>query len=219
MPSPRRSVIVAVLVLLAGLGFAGCGRAQPGVAFYIGDTRYTEKQLDEMVDEIAAAVPGVDVADLRDNAVNGLVIRDLGQRAAREKSVDVPAPDYAATSQRLRLPENAKLTRLLAESTTVAGALVDVAGPVQVTDKDLRDIYEVLLESAGDQQLKPFEEVAQLLRADAFLPKILGVRNLLVAQAEKVGVEVNPRYLPLTAALGEVPVPLTDGIGVVVDEF
>jgi hypothetical protein len=219
MPSPRRSVIVAVLVLLAGLGFAGCGRAQPGVAFYIGDTRYTEKQLDEMVDEIAAAVPGVDVADLRDNAVNALVLRDLGRRVAGEKSVTVPAADYARTAQQLRMPENAELTRVTAEYTAVAGALVETTGPVQVTDKDLRGIYEVLLEAAGDQQLKPYDEVANILRSDPVLPKVLGVRDLLVAQAEKVGVEVNPRYLPLTAALGEVPVPLTDGIGVVVDEF
>ena len=71
MPSPRRSVIVAVLVLLAGLGFAGCGRAQPGVAFYIGDTRYTEKQIDEIVDEIAAAVPGVDVDTVLVDDVRG----------------------------------------------------------------------------------------------------------------------------------------------------
>ena len=219
MPTPRRSVLVAVLVLLAGLGFAGCGRAQPGVAFYIGDTRYTEKQLDAMVDEIRAALPDIDASDLRDNAVNGLVLRDLAQRAAEEKSVAVPTADYAGTAQRLRLPENAKLTRVLAESSAAANALVAVAAPVPATDKDLRDIYEVLAEAAGDQQLKPYDEVAQLLRADAFLPKVLGVRDLLVEQAEMVGVEVNPRYLPLTASLGEVPVPLTDGIGTVVDEL
>jgi hypothetical protein len=219
MPTPRRSVLVVVLVLMAGLGFAGCGRAQPGVAFYIGDTRYTEKQIDEMVDEIRSAVPGVDVGDVRDNAVNALVVRDLARRAAEAKSVDVPAPDYAGTAQRVRLPENAELTRALAESSAAASALVNVANPVQATDKDLRGIYEVLLEAAGDQQLKPYDEVAALLRADAFLPKVLGVRDVLVEQAKKVGVEVNPRYLPLTASLGEVPVPLTDGIGVVVDEF
>lgn len=219
MPSPRRSVLVAVLVLMAGFGFAGCGRAEPGVAFFIGDTRYTEKQIDEMVDEIRSTVPGVDVGDLRANAVNGLVLRDLGQRAAKEKSVAVPAAEYGGTAQRLRLPENAKLTRVIAESTAAANALIDIASPVQATDKDLRDIYDVLVAAAGDQQLKPYEEVAQLLRSDMFLPKVLGVRDILVEQARKVGVEVNPRYLPLTASLGEVPVPLTDGIGVVVDEL
>ncbi|GAA0911697.1 hypothetical protein [Virgisporangium aurantiacum] len=218
MPSPRRSVIVAVLVLLAGLGFAGCGRAQPGVAFYIGDTRYTEKQLDEMVDEIVAAVPGVDAADLRASAVNALVLRDLGRRVAEEKSVTVPAADYARTAQQLRMPENAELTRVTAEYTAVAGALVETTGPVQVTDKDIKGIYDVLLEAAGDQQLKPYDEVANILRSDPVLPKVLGVRDLLVVHADKVGVEVNPRYLPLTVALGEVPVPLTDGIGTVVDE-
>jgi hypothetical protein len=219
MPSPRRSVIVAVLVLVAGLGFAGCGRAQPGVAFYIGDTRYTEKQLDEMVDEIAAVVPGVDAADLRARAVNALVLRDLGRRVAGEKSVSVSTADYAGTAQRLRLPENAELTRVTAEYAAVAGALVESTGPVPVTDKDIKGIYEVLLAAEGDQQLKPYDEVANILRADPVLPKVLGVRDLLVAHADKVGVEVNPRYLPLTVALGEVPVPLTEGIGVVVDEL
>jgi hypothetical protein len=217
MPSPRRSVIVAVLVLVAGLGFAGCGRAQPGVAFYIGDTRYTEKQLDAIVDEVRLAVPDAKAADVRGVTVNRLVLRDLSQRAAKEKSVDVPAPDYAGTARRLRLPENAKLTRVIAESTAATNALIEVASPVQATDKDLRDIYEVYV--ATGQQVRSFEEEAASLRANTLLPKVLGVRDLLVAQAEKVGVQVNPRYLPLTASLGEVPVPLTDGIGLVVDEL
>jgi hypothetical protein len=217
MPSPRRSVIVAVLVLLAGLGFAGCGRAQPGTAFYIGDTRYTQKQIDEMVDEIVAAVPGVDVADARANVVNELVLRDLGQRAAKEKSIDVAAPDYAGIAQRLTLPENAKLTRLLAEATAAADALVSRADPVPATDKDTRDIYDAAV--ASGRQLRPYAEEAASMKTNALLPKVLGARNLLVEQARKVGVEVNPRYLPLTADLGGVPVPLTDGIDVVVDEL
>jgi hypothetical protein len=217
MPSPRRSVLVAVLLLMAGLAFAGCGRAQPGVAFYIGDTRYTEKQLDEIVDEIRSERPAVAASDVREVVVNGLVLRDLGQRVAKEKSVPVPPADYTGMAQRLGLSENVKLVRVIAESTAATNALIQVAELVPATDKDLRDIYEVFV--ASGQQVRSFEQEAAELRSSELLPRVLGTRDLLVAQAKKVGVEVNPRYLPLTVSIGEVAVPLTDGTGIVVDEL
>lgn len=214
MRSPRRSVFVVVLGLLAGLGIAACGKAQPGVAFYIGGTRYTEKQIDEIVDEVGELTD--DRARVRESVVNALVLRDLGRRAAAEKSVNVPAADYQGTAQRLRFPEQSGLNRVVAESSAVANALVEAAPPAQPTEKDLRDIYDAAVGLYGDQT-KPYDEIAQALKSDPFLPRILGVRNLISEQAKKVDVVVNPRYLPLTAQLGEVPVPITEGIGAVVD--
>ena len=49
MPPIRRFAIIAVLLLAGGLALAGCGKAQPGTAAYVGDTRYTERHVDDLV--------------------------------------------------------------------------------------------------------------------------------------------------------------------------
>lgn len=216
MPSPRRSAMVAVLVLLAGFAFAACGRAQPGTAVYIGGTRYTENRIDDLVGPVQRATPERNTGSLRILAVTTLVLGHLSKRAADEMSLPVPPADFAGTAQEWRLPEDSDLNHAIAEFNAVAGVLVRSVKPVSPTDKDLREIFDALSNAGQLQEGDTYEEVAASMKGDALLPQVLGLRNVLREQAEKVGVEVNPRYRPLVTTFGGgVPVVLAEGIGVV----
>jgi glycine betaine/choline ABC-type transport system substrate-binding protein len=213
MRPTRRSAIVAVLVLVGGFAFAACGRAQPGTALYIGGTRYTEKRIDELVDPIRQIQPD---RDLRRLAVSTLALRELSKRAVEEKPVDVPAPEFASTSQRYQLPADSELNRQVAEFNALANALLNNVTAVSPTEQDLRDVYDAFVSNGQVKEGETYEAVAARMRGNTLLPQVLGLRNLLREQAEKVGVEVNPRYSPLVTIFGgAVPVVLSEGIGVV----
>ena len=215
MPSPRRSAIVAVLVLLAGLAFAGCGRAQPGTAAYVGDVRITERRVDGLVEEIKRFAEGRDTTGARRAMVSILVMRELVLRAAAERSIPAPEPDLAGTARNLGLPADAEVVRLQAELVAVGRALIMLAEPVQPTDEDFREIYDSIRTDPDFDQANTYEEIAEDLRANPALPKSLGARKILVEQAKKDGLEVNPRYRPLVRYLeAGVPLVMSEGIGV-----
>jgi hypothetical protein len=216
MPSPRRSTIFAVLVLVAGLAFAGCGRAQPGTAAYVGDVRITEKRIDGMVEEVRRSAPNRNPAGLRGLVVSTLVLSELAEKAAKANSIDVPAPAYDEVARSTGLPADSDLARAIAELDAAGGALIQKSTPVQPTERDLRDIYEGLITSQSIPDTTTFEDAKQQLSANSSLPGVLGARALLLEQAKKIGLEVNPRYRPLTASIGSVGVPmvLAEGIGV-----
>lgn len=208
MPSPRRSVMFAVLVLVAGLAFAGCGRAQPGTAAYVGDFRITESRVDEMVEDVRRSAPNRTLTGLRILVVGTLVMSELATRTAEELSIPVQAPAYESVARSTGLPADSGLARAIAELNAAETALIRRATPVQPTDKDLRDIYEGLRNTQSIPDTASYEAVAQELRADESLPGVLGARKLLLEHAEKIGMEVSPRYRPLTAGVGGVGAPL-----------
>ncbi len=216
MPSPRRSTIFAVLVLLAGLAFAGCGRSQPGTAAYVGAVRITEERIDGMVDEVRRSAPDRTPAGIRGLVVSTLVLSELAARAAEENSITVPAPSYEEVARSTGLPADSDLVRAIAELDAAGGALIVNATPVQATEKDLREIYDGLINNQSIPDTTTFEEASQQIRANASLPGVLGARALLLKHAGKIGLDVNPRYRPLTATIGTVGVPmvLAGGIGV-----
>jgi hypothetical protein len=216
MPSPRRSAVFAVLVLLAGLVFAGCGRAQPGTAAYVGTFRITEKHIDAMVDEVRRSAPNRTPDGIRILVVSTLVLSELAEKAARENSIQVPSPAYDEVARSTGLPADSDLVRAIAELDAAGGALIEKATPVQPTDRDVRAIYDGLMSSQSIPDSTTFEDAAQQIRSNASLPGVLGARELLLEQAEKIGLDVNPRYRPLTASIGTIGVPmvLADGIGV-----
>lgn len=216
MPSPRRSAIFAVLVLLAGLAFAGCGRAQPGTAAYVGDVRITEERIDGMVDEVRRSAPNRTPTGIRILVVSTLVLSELAEKAAAGNSIQVPEPAYDDVARSTGLPADSDLVRAIAKLDAAGGALIVKATPVQATEEDLREIYDGLIRSQSIPDTTTFEDAAQTIRSNSGLPGVLGARQLLLQQAEKIGLDVNPRYRPLTATIGAVGVPmvLAEGIGV-----
>jgi hypothetical protein len=205
-----------VLVLLAGLAFAGCGRAQPGTAAYVGDVRITEKRIDGMIDEVRRSAPNRTPTGIRVVVVSTLVLSVLAEAAAKENSIQVPAPAYEEVARSTGLPVDSDLVRAIAQLDAAGTALIEKATPVQATEEDLRDIYDGLIASQTIPDTTTFEEAAQQIRSQASLPAVLGARALLLEQAEKIGLDVNPRYRPLTASIGTVGVPLVLAEGIVV---
>jgi hypothetical protein len=208
MPRIRRFAIVAVLALAAGSALVGCGNNQPGTAAYVGGTRYTERHVDHLIDEIGKSNPETRPARARETLVSYLVLGDLARRVASDRSLTAPPADYASFARGLGLPADSPLVRMRAEFSAVAVALTGGVDPVNPTDADLRQLYnEIRLDPNQPEDLS-YEEVAESLRTNASLPAVLGIRNALREKAAAVGVEVNPRYQPLTANLGNTELPL-----------
>jgi hypothetical protein len=213
MPPIRRFAIFAVLVLAGGLALAGCGNTQPGTAAYVGDTRYTERQVDEIMDEISRSIAGTRPARPRELIVSLQVLIDLSRRVADERSLAIPPADYDAYARGLGLPVEARWVRLRAEFNAVASAMLRGVSPVTPTEADLREIYDALVIEPGLEPGTTYEQVAEILRTNVGLPSVLGIRNVLREQAAKVGVVVNPRYRPLIANLGDGDLPMPIVLG------
>lgn len=216
MPRARRFAVVAVLALVGALALTGCGRAQPGTAAYVGGTRYTERQLDDLVAEIQLSSPDTLAADARSWALTRLVIGDLGRRAADHRSIPIPQPKYEETALGLNRPTDSKLVQLRAEFNALTEGLLKFAEPIPPTDQDLHEIWDSLRHDN-----LTYEEAVVVLRADQTLRLALGVRKLLREEAEQTKVVVNPVYQPLIVNFGlnEIPVEMLvgDGAGYVSD--
>ena len=213
MPRSRPFAAVAALALLGALALTGCGKAQPGTAAYVGDTRYTERQLDTLVDEIRRVPSEAQPPDPRGWVLARLILGDIARRVATERNIPVPAAEYDENAQRLGLPADSPLVRLRAEFDAVAGALVAQVEPVPATEDDYREIWDAL---RRDPRLVPgttYEQVVDVLRNDTSVPLALGVRQVLREQAAKTRIVVNPVYRPLIVniGIGDAPLPLLLG--------
>jgi hypothetical protein len=224
MPRSRRLAAVAVFVVLGALALTGCGKAQPGTAAYVGDTRYTERQLDDLLDELREARPTAEIgAETRGLALSRLILLDLARRVAGAQSLDVPNAAYEEYAQASGLPATSKLVRMGAEYEAIGGAIATKVQPVTPTEKDFQEIWNVLRK---DPQLRPdvtYDVVVDVLSRDQSLPAFLGVRNALRDQATKTKIVVNPVYRPLigtvatTTSEAAVTVLLGEDAGFVAD--
>jgi len=202
----RAIVAIAAVGVLAVAGLAGC-RSEPNVAAYVGDTRFTEKQINEVVDEVADRVNEGRLGGVRQNVVSWLVLGDLGRRVAAEQQVSIPPVDVVGAAEQAQLPADTKLAKAFAEWVTVGTALLQVAPDSQPSQADLRAIFESLVDQGQVPEGTTFEMVAsQLITPDT--AKLVGLRNLLSEAAEQHKLAVNPRYRPLNVALGDIPFPL-----------
>jgi hypothetical protein len=211
MPRSRPFAAIAALALLGALALTGCGKAQPGTAAYVGDTRYTERQLDTLVDEIRRIPSEAQPPDPRDWVLARLILGDIARRVATERNITVPAAEYDEGAARLRLPANSPLVRLLAELDAMVGALAAQVEPIPATEDDYREIWDSL---RRDPRLEPgttYEEVAEFLRNNTSLPLALGLRQVLREQAAKTRIVVNPVYRPLILPIGNAGLPLLLG--------
>jgi hypothetical protein len=215
---------VAVFVVLGALALAGCGKAQPGTAAYVGDTRYTERQLDDLIDELHQAIPAAEIrTEARGLALSRLILLDLARRVADAQGVAVPSPAYSEYAEAAKLPANLKLVRLGAEYEAVGAALATTVQPVTPTEKDFQEIWNVLRKDPRLAAGVTYEVVVEVLGRDPNFPHLLGVRDALREQAHKTKVVVNPMYRPLigtvatTTSEAAVTVLLAEDAGFVAD--
>jgi hypothetical protein len=55
------------------------------------------------------------------------------------------------------------------------------------------------------------DQVIQQLGADPNLPRVVGVRDVLADAARRHRLTINPRYRPLVANVGDIPLTLAEG--------
>ena len=198
MPRSRRFAVVAVLALLGALALTGCGKAQPDVAAYVGDTRYTERQLDAIVDELRAEnLSNEERSTARNWALAHLILIDLGRRVAKAHGLEIPDAKYAESARKLGLPPGGKLVHLDADFVAIRDVLATTVEPVMPGEDDYREMWAAL-GSEGTH-----EELVRVLRSNPILASWLGVWKALNDQAAKTEVVVNPVHSPLVANAGE----------------
>lgn len=98
MQRARRAAVFAALALAGALALTGC-RAEPGVALYVGDTRYTQQQVDGLAEQLAT-IPGIGTADSRKQVIQWVVARDVGKRIVADQKWPEPRVDTQESSGR-----------------------------------------------------------------------------------------------------------------------
>ncbi len=203
----HRVVSVVVLALVAGLSLVGC-QSQPGTALYVGDTRYTDDQIDSMVRTIQGnvdkAAPGQSFpqGDLRVVVVQLVVFNELAKRYAADHGITVPPADYNAASADIGLPPDDPLVRLSADEDAYRTALLASVPPVQPAEPDVRAAYDKLVHDGAD--LAPYAQVGPEIAKLSSFPGGLTLKAALAQTADRYAVGVSPRYQPLELPLTSV---------------
>jgi hypothetical protein len=205
----RRFVLVTMLGLLAGVALAAC-QTQPGTAAYVGDTRFTDEQVEQMATAVEADVVRanpeakgqVHFGNLRQTLVRLKVFDELAGRYAQEQHIDIPARDYATAAQRIGLPADDPYVQLSADADAYQTALLAKAQRIDPTEADVREVYDTIVKSGVN--VGDYESVRQQILALPGLPEGLGLRAALADAAKRYGVGVSPRYTPLDVPVAAV---------------
>jgi hypothetical protein len=223
MPRTRRFARIAALAIAGGLALTGsaaltgCAKAQPGTAAYVGDTRYTERQVDELVADARANVEGQRLGDIRREILRWLVATDLARRVAAARSIAIAPADYAAAAQQIRVPEDSRLAVAFGDYASAVGSLVNGVPPVQPTDEDVRDIYDAAKAGGVLANEITFEDAVQRIRGISDLPIRVGVMKAIQEASDKAGVVISPRYRPLVVDVLNLPFVVATGTTAVTD--
>jgi hypothetical protein len=196
MQRARRLASVVSVVLVGVLALGACGRSAPDVAAYVGDTRYSQADVNQVVNEIKDQVKPEQLAAVRQTVVQMFVLREVATSYAKAHNISVPASDPAAFAQQSGLPPNVRFTELAAGTNAAVGAVRQPVQSVAPSEADQREAHSHST-SQGQPITDSFESVRQFFDEKA-LGKAVGVRNLLRDAVGQAHVSVNPRYGDLT---------------------
>jgi hypothetical protein len=220
----RRLLAVTVAGALAVTGLAGC-RSAPGVAAYVGPTRFSEQWVDKIVDSVRAQIPEGREFAVRQQVVEMLVVRAAVTQYAAREGITIPPVDPAAFAKQNGLPPDTEYSELAASYSGALSALQDRVKSTAPSEADQREAYGNARVN-GQPVTDKFEDVQQYFTEEQ-LGSAVGQRNLLNEILMRSDVVVNPRYGPMKAQvqaqIGQVPtwlgVPLgdTDGSPAVVN--
>jgi hypothetical protein len=201
MHRARRVSLLAVLALAGALALTGC-RSQPSVAIYVGDTTYTQKQMDGLVDQFKK-IQGADVASAPGRIAQWIVLRDVAKKIFAEKKWPQPKVDTAAVAEGAGLPADSPLVRLVAEYRAYDEALVGNVKPVAPTTADYTELRKRFIAAGLEQPSTDLAAFRQRLQGDDLntISTRLGVRKLYEDGIKQAKVTVNPRYSPAEAAI------------------
>lgn len=104
---PRRYRVLAVTAVV-GLTLVGCGRADPGVAAYVGDQEITQAQVDQAVSGLGSLVQAGQSVSV-EAVVNALVQGELAQQIAADQKVPLTDAARAAALKGTNLADLVKV--------------------------------------------------------------------------------------------------------------
>jgi hypothetical protein len=206
MPRTRRIALVVALAVVGALGITACGQERPGTAAYVGDQRFTDRQLDTMVAETAKYHPG-ELAEVRTVTLSWLVLTRLAQQAAHERGINPLGPDYVGRADQFEMPAASSFVRTAAEYGAAMATLQNRLTPVAAAPDTLRRYYDDMAK-AGLPLDDDFETWAEDARSVSAMPIVLAILAAIRDVAQRVHVVINPRYLPLQLNVGPLPVVL-----------
>ena len=215
MQRARRLVAVATVAALGVLALGACDRSDPATAAYVGGTTYSVQRVDRVYDEIrtryqdavrqrAAAQGKVpSPQDLRppvtrQDVVDVLVGIDLGKRLLAEKHITAPdltSPADAAPD--IKVPADTQYAGLWAEWVDMFEALQHGLPPAELSDANVMAVYGALVKAGAIQPNLSVAQARSEFGTADFIGKVSAVRAALREQADKLGVDVNPRFRPL----------------------
>jgi hypothetical protein len=240
MQRVRRLASTAVIAALVVSGLSAC-QAEPDVAAYVGSlgtiTEAEVKQVyNEAKDELtasreqvrqdqaaptasspAAPLPPVQVPFKQQDVLNALLSVDiLGKVAADHHVQPAGEPTIEQVAQGTSYSPSWAYTELYARSYQLRAALLPVVTPAQLTDADLRPVYD-RLRAGGAGDSTPYEQFKSQLSEEnkKALQQSLGLRDEVAKIVAAEQVKPNPRYgdqqlVLLSAQAGNTQVPLVE---------
>lgn len=176
----RKSALVGVVALLAGLALSGCGPKEIGAAAIVDGDPIRVQQLQDATTGYLAVVPRADRGDAQLRILERMILSRVIDRAARREDVSVSAGEVAAERQQIlsSVGGRTRLVQALAEQQPPT-----VLAPSYL-DRWTRDrlLFGKLAEKLGGGQDPTSAEAGE------------AAGNALVSSAKAMKVRVNPRY-------------------------
>ncbi len=219
MQRARRLATVAVVASLAVTGLSAC-RNSPDTAAYIGTgssaTKVSQSQVDDIFDDAQAKATGERTAAdgsvekptkvSKQEIVSALVGLGVLRKYSADNNIKPEPLPAASVAQALFLSEDAKFVPIYSEFQGYIQAVAAKAPQVQVTEADVRDVYNRFKAGGSLPASTTFESFAGGLgqQDQQVLSQRIAVSKALQPIAAKLDIDVNPRYSPSFAVL-EVP--------------
>jgi hypothetical protein len=194
---------VIAIGVLAMSALTGC-RSDAGSAAYVGNTRITGGQVNDVVADIPPAVAkGATHAELESVILQTIVFNKVAAQFAADKGYGTAKPDQsdvAARAQNFGVSTSAagsnKFVQLLAESDAWQALLLSKMPAGAATEADYKAVFDEL---SANNELKPgttFAAVEPEIKqyAPANLAQANNLRQQLNAASTGNNVEINPRY-------------------------
>ncbi len=189
----RLTAIAAVGVVALGV-LAGC-RTEPGSAAYVGNTRITTDQVDEVVKGVPTSA---DLAVRRTEAVSELVYTTALQKYADANNITLAAIDPALRdqiAQTYQIPNDAThrpFIDLEAKRYTWTNDLLNRAPSTQPSDADLRRLFREL--QADFNPGTTFEQAKPALLQVPNLAQGVALRKQLEPAFQSFDITISPMY-------------------------
>ncbi|TDC57603.1 hypothetical protein E1258_21895 [Micromonospora sp. KC207] len=218
----RRLIAAASVAALGVLSLGACGKATPGVAAYVGDTKYSVDRVDEIYDDAqtkyadairsqagqSGATPSPEQLRstvTRQDVLNLLVSIELGKRVVAEQGITVAdevKPEQL--EQQLQMPAATEYVRLWGEWVDISGALGAKLPTAEVSDESVMAVYDAIAKAGAIQSGLTVAQVRQAFGESGgpgsqggFVRAATALSAALQQEAGKAGTSINPRFRPI----------------------